>query len=191
MVRSQGGRIEELVRFFLQVLLRLSFGLSDLDVVFRPHGGDRSWRYIPSLQTYNTFSVRYFTIIHLEETTTTWSTLLSPSMHSITIASSSRARSDPLSACTSRFLLGEESKVMLEQFELCALRKSTLPRHYLVIYFSKFLPAKGVNSQKITLIKQNGPGATTKATRSPRSETSSRQRRHRLRGIHRLRDTAT
>jgi hypothetical protein len=31
---------------------------------------------------------------------------------------------------------------MLEQFELGALRESTLPRHYLVIYFGEFLPAK-------------------------------------------------
>ena len=61
---------------------------------------------------------------------------------SIVIASSSRTRSDPLGACGTSFLLGEESKVILEQFELGALRESTLPRHHFVIYFSEFLPAK-------------------------------------------------
>ena len=60
----------------------------------------------------------------------------------IIIAFSSRARSDLLGACRSRFLLGEESEVKLEQFELGTLRESTLPRYYLVIHFSQFLPTK-------------------------------------------------
>jgi hypothetical protein len=83
--------------------------------------------------------VRYFNT--LGGTTTTWSTPLPYQCidgHYI----SSRARSGPLGACRSRFLLGEEGKVILEQFELGALRESTLPRYYLVIYFSEFLPAK-------------------------------------------------
>ena len=77
---------------------------------------------------------------------------------------------------------------MLEQFKLGALRESTLPRHYLVIHFSEFLPTKGVSSG----LRQARPMADDKPHRhSPRPETSSRQRRHRLRGIHPLRDTAT
>jgi hypothetical protein len=75
---------------------------------------------------------------------------------SIATASSSRTRPGPLGASRSRFLLGEENKVILEQFELGALRESTLPRHYLVIYFSEFLPAKKVSSQKLIIIIING-----------------------------------
>jgi hypothetical protein len=81
------------------------------------------------------------TLIHLEELLQR-EVLLYPINASIVIASSSRTRSDPLGACSSRFLLSEKNKVMLEQFELGALRESTLPRQYLVIYFSEFLPAK-------------------------------------------------
>ncbi len=81
------------------------------------------------------------TLIHLEELPQL-GVLLFPINASIAITSSSRARSGPLGACRSRFLLAEENKVMLEQFELGALRESTLPRHYLVIYFSEFLPTK-------------------------------------------------
>ena len=81
------------------------------------------------------------TLIHLEELLQL-GVLLYPINASIAIASSSRARPGPLGACRSRFLLGEEGKVMLEQFELGTLRESTLPRHHLVIYFSEFLPAK-------------------------------------------------
>jgi hypothetical protein len=35
--------------------------------------------------------------------------------------------------------MSEEGKVIIEQFELGALLESTLPRLYLVIYFSEFL----------------------------------------------------
>ena len=100
-------------------------------------------------KTYNTLRVRYFTVITSGGTTTTWSTppLPPPSMHrcpllTTYIFKSSRARSDPLGACRGHFLLGEESKVILEQFELASLWESMLPRHCLVIYFSEFLPEK-------------------------------------------------
>ena len=119
-----------------------ALGCSDLDVVYRPHGRVKSWRYIPfPLETYNTFRVRYFNTF--EGLLLQLGVLLYPTNASMTIASSSRTRSDPLSACSSRFLLGEKSKVILEQFEFGALRESTLPRQYFVIYFSEFLPAIG------------------------------------------------
>jgi hypothetical protein len=87
------------------------------------------------------------TLIHLEELQQL-GVLLCPINASIAMTSSSRPRSGPLGACRSRFLLSEESKVILQLFELGALRESTLPRHYLVIDFSEFLPAKKESVRK-------------------------------------------
>ena len=128
--------------FVLSVGNKVGLGSLDLDAVFRPHGSVKSWWYISSspLKTYNTFRVRYFNTFG--GTATTRSTPLPHQSTNGRYLHSRRARSDPLGACHNRFLLGEESKVILEQFELGALRESTLPRHYLVIYFGEFLPTK-------------------------------------------------
>ena len=67
---------------------------------------------------------------------------------------SSTARSNPLGASCSRFLLSEDDKLMTEQFELGALLESTLPRLYLVIHFSEFLQEKR-SARKINIMKIN------------------------------------
>jgi hypothetical protein len=128
MVRSQDGR----VLFSCGLGPRTSLD-ADLMVVYIPF----------ALETYNTFRVRLCdTLIHLEELLQLGVLLCLINASILAIASSSRARPGPLGACRSLFLLGEESKVILEQFELGALRESTLPRHCLVIYLSEFLPEK-------------------------------------------------
>ncbi len=104
------------------------------------------------LRVFNTFRVRYFDTIggnyyNLEHS-------IAPSMNQDPIVSSSRARSDPLGACRSRFLLSEWGKVKLEQFELGALLESARPRLYLIIYISEFLPRKGSAGKIIILNKR-------------------------------------
>ena len=84
------------------------------------------------MRYFNTFGGNYYSM----------GVLLCLISASTLIASSSRARFDPLGTCCSRFFLSEEGKVKPEQFELCAFLESTLSRLYLVIYFGEFLPRK-------------------------------------------------
>jgi hypothetical protein len=143
MVRSQDGRTEELVCSSVGnkvgLCPRTSVRYPDF-IAASSHGS------IYLLHLKLTILSVCDTLIHLEELRRL-GVLLCPINASIAVASLSRPQSDPLGACRSRFLLGEESKVILEQFELGALRESTLPRHYLIIYFGEFLTSKGVNSQ--------------------------------------------
>jgi len=68
MVRFQDGRIEALARASCSYK-KYKFGLGPRRSMRYPDlMAVKSWRYIPSsFKTYNTFRVRYFTVIHLEE----------------------------------------------------------------------------------------------------------------------------
>jgi hypothetical protein len=161
-------------------------GCSDLDAVFRPHGG------IYLLHLKPTILSVCDTLIHLEE-------LLQPGVLlcpiSASIAITSQVELDPTrwaraaaASSSVRRVKSYLSSLNLVPFGNPRFRASISSSTSVSFYQQRSQLAKINANKQMGLCPSRGRRQTT---RSPRPGTSSRQRLHRLRGFHRLRGTAT